>query len=1246
MTLDPRGFPGTERFRIARCLGSGGMGVVYEALDRDRNEVVALKTLRWTDPSAIYRLKREFRTLVGLVHPNLVALYELFGDADEWYFTMELVKGRRFLEFVRPDGLAVERLRAALAQLATGLVALHRAGKLHRDLKPSNVLVTAEGRPVILDFGIAADTTPGDPLRTTEEGIWGTAEYMSPEQGRGEASEASDWYAMGCMLYEALTGQLPFLGLPLRVLSEKAQQDPPDPGRVVPGLPADLVALCRDLMARLPERRPRYGEILERLGAPVPARGVATGGAPSAGGAALIGRDAQLAELERAFGLAQRGRAVLVLVRGPSGIGKTALVRRFVEQLAAENRAVVLSGRCYVRESMPYKGLDGVIDSLTHFLRTLPEPDLDRLITPDLATVLALFPVLGRVPRLLQLPAPERDVVDPVALRHRRFSALQGLFRRIAAARPVVAHIDDLQWGDADSIMLLDALLGPPDPPALLVIASFSSEDPDSPQPFLRTLLGRAGTERCRELVLSPLSDADARRLAQSLLEAERRSGRGSGGVRRSGATAVREQDAADGDDGVDAIVREAAGNPFLVEQLVHYLALLVPAAAAGATSKVSLGDVLEARLAQLPGGARALLETLALAGQPLDAAVAHDVAGLREGEDARPVVALLQAERWLKDTRSGERLELYHDGIRRALLARIAPARVSPMHLSLATAMEARRAGDPETLYEHYLEAGERARALSCATQAAAKAARALAFERAALFCRRALALAPEGGTEAAALYAQLGEALASAGRVRDAAEAYSRAAALSGPSDALELRRLAAEQFLIGGRIQEGLALLKSVLDATGLGLPKSRGRAVASLLWHRARLRLRGLHFVERPAAAIPAAQLARIDVCRTVAEGLGHLDTIRAADFQTRHLLLALRAGEPDRLARAFALEGGFTAALGGRSRWYDRLLAEAEGLGRRIQSPHALGLRAVMGGVAAYFAGEFERARDATQQAEGLLLEHGVGIAWELVTARFYHTVSLYYLGEVEEFSRCAAAYVKDAAERGNRFAALMFRSGPTNAAWLFADDVAGARGALAEALAEWPTHPFGSPHYMAMTAHGRIELYAGTPENGWAAIERSWRALSRTGLFRIQSVRTAARQIRASCGLGASRTGRRGASGGGRTAALLAAAERDAAAIAAERAPYCAPTAALLTAAVAAGRGDEAGAVRALRAALEGFEACHMKLFLAVARRRLGELLAGDEGRALVDQANAWMTAHGIVNADRTTATLAPGFPG
>src|SRR5207247_1365777 len=221
--------------------------------------------------------------------------------------------------------------------------------------------------------------------------------------------------------------------------------------------------------------------------------------------------DAQLAELERAFGLARSGRAVLTIVRGPSGIGRTARVRTVVGQVVAEDRAVVRAGRCYVRESMPYKGLDGVIDSLTRFLRTLADRDLDRLITRDLATVLHLFPVLGRVPKLLQLPTPERDVVDPVELRRQRFSALQGLFRRIAAEKPVVVHIDDLQWGDADSILLLDSLLGPPDPPALLVIASLSSEDTASPPPFLRTLLGRTGPEACRELRLSGLSGEDER---------------------------------------------------------------------------------------------------------------------------------------------------------------------------------------------------------------------------------------------------------------------------------------------------------------------------------------------------------------------------------------------------------------------------------------------------------------------------------------------------------------------------------------------------------------------------------------------------------------------------------------------------------------------------------------------------------------------------------------------------------------
>jgi serine/threonine protein kinase len=177
-------FLGTTRYQPRRRLGAGGMGIVYEVFDRERGENVALKTLSRVDPSGIYDLKKEFRSLADVRHPNVVTLYEMVNDDDRWFFTMELVHGMPFTEHVarevraRPTRAAEprlgpsitetrldarqgrpfdeRRLRAALAQLVLGVSAIHAAGRLHRDLKPSNVLVTSEGRVVVLDFGLGS----------------------------------------------------------------------------------------------------------------------------------------------------------------------------------------------------------------------------------------------------------------------------------------------------------------------------------------------------------------------------------------------------------------------------------------------------------------------------------------------------------------------------------------------------------------------------------------------------------------------------------------------------------------------------------------------------------------------------------------------------------------------------------------------------------------------------------------------------------------------------------------------------------------------------------------------------------------------------------------------------------------------------------------------------------------------------------------------------------------------------------
>src|SRR5262252_9533691 len=157
---------GDGRFQLTRYVGEGGFGVVYEAFDRKRNAVVALKALRRFDAAALYRFKQEFHSIVDLNHPHIVSLYELFSPGQEWYFTMEFVDGVPFTQYVRRDHnrLDADRLRHVLSQVSDALCSIHQRGILHRDIKPSNVLVTAESRAVVLDFGLATELAGGDDL--------------------------------------------------------------------------------------------------------------------------------------------------------------------------------------------------------------------------------------------------------------------------------------------------------------------------------------------------------------------------------------------------------------------------------------------------------------------------------------------------------------------------------------------------------------------------------------------------------------------------------------------------------------------------------------------------------------------------------------------------------------------------------------------------------------------------------------------------------------------------------------------------------------------------------------------------------------------------------------------------------------------------------------------------------------------------------------------------------------------------
>ena len=1247
---------------------------MYEAHDRETDKVVALKALTRTEAAHISRFKNEFRSLADVSHPNLISLYEFMSDGQYWFFTMELVQGVNFLEYVRPgyrsrrsqssmsstlqrssmnsEGsnltpadyeaetqqldpsransiderpervsidtrlsrlpLDLERLQSAMRQLAEGLHGLHETGKLHRDIKPSNVLVTKEGRVVILDFGLVAEVA-GKGMHESVN-LAGTPDYMSPEQGAQlPISRASDWYSVGVMLYQALVGRLPFSGKFFEVMMDKQSLDPVAPAEVAVDVPPELNDLCVKLLRRNPERRPSGRQVLRALGygrtGPLRMPLMPAPVVPSRQRVAFVGRDRQTQALIDAFNATRQGQTVTCYVHGESGVGKTALVRNFLDDLAEkQSETVILEGRCYERESVPYKALDGVVDSLTKYLMALPDSKADALMPRDVLALARLFPVMLQVDSVFNAPQREQEIPDPFTLRRRAFAALRELLGRISDRQPLILYIDDLQWSDADSTSLLEDLLRPPDSPPLLLLASFRSEEIET-KPFLESLLQNTGTENCRELRVTELSDDEARTLVHSLLDS----------------------DTSPGDPVVASITHEARGNPFLLEQLARYAA----ASDRSATTGINLSVMLDARLAQLPKGTRQFVDALAIAGRPINPEVAYHAAGL--SGDELPLVSSLRAAQFLRSGGSEHTVELYHDRIRETLAAQLDRPSVMQLHRRLAQAIETRGIEDPESLFEHYMGAGERVRAATHAGVAARKAAEALAFDRAAVFYRRALELAPGRGAELVAMKRGLAEALVNAGRPAEAAQAYLDLSQETSATQGLDSKRRAAEQLLMGGHIKEGLELIRSVLAAVGFTLPAGPKRAFLSLLLKRIQLRLRGLNFTERKASEIPEADLARIDICWAVAAGLGAVDLIRSADFQSRHLLLALKAGEPFRVARGLAFEAAQSASKGGSARKRSLQIAQqAETISQRVGHPHAIGLAIWARGVASYLNGNWRTAAELCERAAEILRDQCTGVTWELTIAHRFMFSAMIYLGEIAEVSRRVPVMLAAALEQGNVFAATDLRT-RLNLIWLAADDPDRAREEAIEALKAWPHEGFHLQHYSAMLALAQIELYTGDTEVVWKHLKVQWPALENSLLLRIQVLRIEAMHLQARAALAMNGKGKD-------QGQRLKVAEKMAKRIAGEKMPWANPFVSLIRAGIANRQGEKNSAAALLSDAAAAFSSLDMNLYASASKHRLGEILGGERGAQIVKEANLRMLSQKIKNSEAMTRMLAPGF--
>ena len=250
-----------NRYRLLERIGSGGMAVVYKAIDTLLERQVAVKVLRErfaSDPSFLTRFQREARAAANLDHTNIVTVYDVGRDGDRHYIVMEYVDGQDLKTLIRQHGgLNVAKALDIATQVSAGVGHAHKAGVIHCDLKPQNVLVTRDGRAKVADFGIARALSESG--LTEAETVWGSPLYFSPEQATGEPpTPASDVYSIGVMMYEMLAGSPPFQAeKPTALALMHMREEPPPLGPRNPQVPPRLEWLIRKVLAKEPSARYR-----------------------------------------------------------------------------------------------------------------------------------------------------------------------------------------------------------------------------------------------------------------------------------------------------------------------------------------------------------------------------------------------------------------------------------------------------------------------------------------------------------------------------------------------------------------------------------------------------------------------------------------------------------------------------------------------------------------------------------------------------------------------------------------------------------------------------------------------------------------------------------------------------------------------------------------------------------------------------------------------------------------------------
>jgi ABC-type transport system substrate-binding protein len=703
----------SSRYEVISELGRGGMGVVYKAHDPLLNREVAIKLIppSMLSSEAEQRFQREAQLVGQMDSPAIVPIYDFGKHEGSLFFVMPVVQGTNLRGFLREQVLTLGEVIDIGVQVAEALDYSHSRSVIHRDIKPENIMVTREEsgrvRVRIMDFGLARAATES---RITKTGtIAGTVAYLSPEQVTAPATvdHRSDIYSLGTVLYESLTGEPPFSGELQSILYRIVHEIPEPPRSRGAAISEDMETMILSCMAKEPAKRPqRASEVADalrrcqsRLHDSDLSRSVVLARTlifPRPALSPFIGREKELAELQKRLNAAIAGECQFVVVGGDPGAGKTRLLDE-IENLAKARKLLVLHGRSVEQDgAFPYQGFCEAIQEFFR-LRDSAISSAGPIDLSDLASdLVSLFPMLTEISDIRAATTGESKLVrigesqGPDNRTH-IFELLARTLTRIAAGRPLILFLEDLHAAEV-SIEALQYIVRRLGPTPTLIVGTYRSPEVDNRHPLLRMLESFRGDRRFSSITLGPFSPSDHRFFLETLI----------GGPDLSPALTKQLYDGTE-------------GNPFFTKELVRSLlesggisrddntgswSLSPETDLSTGSLPATIQQAVEKRIERLPEDLRDVLSIASVMGKTFDFRDLETMAGEKEGiEDA---VDRLVAEGLIEEEREsrGDRLTFSSVVVRDVLYAAISRRKRRSLHRKYAEHIEKRHSGRLERVY------------------------------------------------------------------------------------------------------------------------------------------------------------------------------------------------------------------------------------------------------------------------------------------------------------------------------------------------------------------------------------------------------------------------------------------------------------------------------------------------------------------------------------------------------------------